>query len=142
MCCLITNYHNTSYWVRHDAGTFSFDIGRPSLPMEGLLARHGAKSAAFLTAANPGSAIASDEANEEAQKRLRHDLEPLGPVFDGLGSGIDLAAEPSFLSLGIDRDEAERIGQRYGQNAIIWFEGSVPEVIWLRRDNAAAVQSG
>ncbi len=142
MCCLITDYHNASYWVRHDAGTLTFDIGRPCLPLEGLLRRHEARSAAFITAHNPGSNIAPESINRTAQERLRQELEPLGPLFEGIGAGADWPDEPSFLVLGIGLEEAKSIGLRFDQNAIIWVEGNTPQIVRLTQTDAARLNRG
>jgi len=123
--------------VRHDAGTLTFDIGRPCLPLEGLLRRHEARSAAFITAHNPGSNIMPEIINRRAQQRLRQELEPLGPLFEGIGAGADWPVEPSFLVLGIGLEEAKSIGLRYGQNAVIWVEGNTPQIVRLTRTDAA-----
>jgi hypothetical protein len=91
---------------------------------------------AFITACNPYSEPLNDVANAERQARLERGLAGQGwKFFPGLGkhpSG-DWLGEPSFLVLGVSREEAKALGERFEQNAIVWCGAdAVPELVLLR----------
>ena len=108
-------------------------IGAHSAALDRLLEAHGAATAAFVTAANPRGEERANAANEAAMAALRASLRwPWLP-----GEGRDPAgrwrAEPSVLVLGISRAQAEALGRRLEQNAIVFVqEGSPAELVLLR----------
>lgn len=55
-------------------------------------------------------------------------------VYEGAGQGRagDWAPEPSLMVLGIDRAQAEKLGRRYGQYAIVWVDATgMPSLVEL-----------
>src|SRR5262247_2216821 len=98
------------------------------------LEAHAAATAAFITAANPHGEERASAANEAAMAALRASLSwPWLP-----GEGRDPAgrwrAEPSVLLLGISRAEAEALGRRLEQNAIVFVKKGHPaELVLLRK---------
>ena len=128
---LIHAYENAVYAVD---GGLVLRIGERSAELERLLEEHHATTAAFVTAANPRGEPQSHAANEAAMAALRAAL-----VWSYLaGEGRDpqgrWSPEPSMLILGIPRTEAEALGRRYEQNAIVFVQrGEAPELILLRR---------
>jgi len=111
-------------------------VGASSPALDAFLAARGAASWCFVTAANPGSERRSDAENARRNRNLEAELEAAGLVaLRGEGRGADGAwpAEPSFLVLGVDRDEALRLGGRHGQNAVVFGEvGGPAELIDCR----------
>lgn len=92
--------------------------------------------AAFVTACNPEGKPQDDDTNRAAQAQLEARLEKGGWRYVR-GEGRDPAggwkAEPSFLVLGIPKDEAEALGRRFRQNAIVYLEPGRPaELVVLR----------
>jgi hypothetical protein len=132
---LITAYRNTRYWVFADPDRFFLTIGARSREIHGLFGRFSVSTAAFITAYNPYSEAASESENEQVQGSLKADLERLSKVIlfgEGAGADGDWPPEPSILALGLSRRDAEGLGRKYKQNAIVWISGNcVPELVML-----------
>ncbi len=128
-------YRDTRYWVFADPDRFFLTIGARSRDIHGLFDRFSVRTAAFITAYNPYSEAASEAENEQVQGTLKADLELLSKVIlSGEGAGADgnWPPEPSFLAMGLSRREAEALGRKYKQNAIVWVSGDcVPELVML-----------
>jgi hypothetical protein len=127
-------YENAVYCVFASPGV-EFRVGAPSDILDAMMAMSRVRSAAFVS-----SATARGAASPENEKRLAEFL--LRAQTAGLkyriyqGEGRDPAgrwkAEPSVLIMGIPREEAEALGRRLEQNAIVWIEkGKAPELAVL-----------
>ena len=109
-------------------------IGAHSPDLDRLLEAHGAASAAFVTAANPRGEAGAASANEAAMAALRASLAWRSLPGEGRDPAGRWSAEPSVLVLGISRAEAEALGRRFEQNAIVFVEkGGAPELVLLRK---------
>jgi hypothetical protein len=132
---LIDAYTATSYVVLQNGEAFTLRVGERSSVLDQLLASHRKQTAAFMTASNPYSSARSESENVEANVRLRADLMKVSiALLEGYGQGEDgeWPAEQSFLAVGITRNDAEAIGRRYQQNAILWIgPNRVPELAIL-----------
>lgn len=101
-----------------------------------MFADAGVESAAFITACNPYSQLLSDHENAVRQGEM--ELELKGDNYKLItGTGSDPCGiwpgEPSVLVLGIDLQSARNVGERWGQNAIIWIsEFGIPQLELLR----------
>lgn len=132
---LLAKYESTEYRVHAPGGTFVLGLGRPCDELAALYRERRAASATFMSAFNPYSQPANAADNDAANARLRDELQGLGLEFlDAVGS--DPAGkwqEPSFLVLGMPREQAEALGKAYRQNAIV-FAGAdaIPELVLLR----------
>jgi putative PIN family toxin of toxin-antitoxin system len=128
---LIDSYERALYAL--DWGTV-LRIGVHDRDLDRLLESHGASTAAFVTAANPRGEARDPAANEAAMAALRASLAL--PWLPGEGRDLDgrWSAEPSLLVLGVSRPDAEALGRRLEQNAIVFVErGGAPELVLLRR---------
>ena len=128
---LVAAYRGADYAVH---GGPVLHVGEPNPALQALMQSHGVQTAAFLTGANPRGAPRSHAANEAAMAELRALLS--WPLLEGEGRdpGGGWVPEPSFLVLGIARAEAEALGRRFEQNAIVFVpQGGAPELILLRR---------
>jgi putative PIN family toxin of toxin-antitoxin system len=128
---LIQAYEEALYAVQ--AGPV-LRIGERNAALETLLDAQGAATAAFVTAANPRGEPRSHAANEAAMSALRSSL--AWPYLPGEGRDPEgrWSAEPSVLVLGISRAEAEALGRRLEQNAIVFVQkGAAPELVLMRR---------
>ena len=128
---LIQAYEKALY-VLHEGTVLR--IGEPSAALESLLQAHAAATAAFVTAANPRGEERSNAANEAAMSMLTASL--AWPYLPGEGRDPEgrWRAEPSVLVLGISRPEAEALGRRLEQNAIVFVEkGAAPELVLMRK---------
>jgi hypothetical protein len=111
-------------------------IGEPSPRLDALLDSMGAPCAAFLTAANPRSSKRSPAENAQLTAALQKLIDTAGyPRYDGEGRSPDGEwREPSFLIVGIFRENAEALGRLFSQNAIVFIErGQAPTLIFLQQ---------
>ena len=128
---LIESYERALYAL--DSGAV-LRIGVHNPDLDRLLATHGAATAAFVTAANPRGEARSWAQNEAAMAALQASLAL--PCLPGEGRDPEggWSPEPSLLVLGIARADAEVLGRRLEQNAIVFIErGRAPELVFLRR---------
>lgn len=132
---LLQKYRDTEYRVHAGGSSFVLDLDHPSEELAALYRERRAASAAFMTAFNPYSQPSDDAQNAAANGRLRKELDSLGfDVLEAVGS--DPAGnwkEPSFLVLGVSRDQAKALGSAYRQNAIVFADAdAAPELLLLR----------
>ena len=131
---LIAAYKAARYVVFADQGPV-LRIGEPCAEMDELLEADEARTAAFVTAFNPRGLPAHEESNMLAFGELCDAADRTGcKVY--LGEGNDPRGEwkpePSLLLVGIARAEAEALGRRFLQNAIVFIErGKAPELVLL-----------
>ena len=118
-------YSDAFYVIHGEDGDIHLRVGQPSLELISLMKRYGAKSAAFLTAFNPHSILATAEVNVHKHNALVEDIKSLGLEFIAGEGGDPLniwPSEPSVLVLRISHQSAELLAGRYGQNAYLWIE--------------------
>lgn len=131
---LIAAYRNAHYVVFGEPGLV-LRIGEPNAELDALLEAEGAAGAAYLTAANPRGERRSAADNELAVQSLERFLRGKPYRFyegEGRDGAGNWQAERSFLVVGIGRAEAEALGRRLGQNAIVFAEkGGAPELVIL-----------
>jgi hypothetical protein len=116
-----------------------FRVGEPSEVIEALMAMHRATCGAFVSSANTRGVATPENERRLAAFLLRSQTDELTAagkyrVFHGEGRDPEgkWNAEPSVLILGIPRAEAEALGRRLEQNAIVWIEqGRAPELLVL-----------
>jgi hypothetical protein len=93
-----------------------------SAELDRLLARHGATSWAFVSAANPGSKRLSAAENRRRTHRLAAAIARRGWTRYR-GTGIDPSGgwpeEPSYLVLDAPLEEVAALAARFGQAAIV-----------------------
>jgi len=115
-------------------------IGEPSAALEALLEAEGADTAAYVSAANPHGRQAGKTENVLATTALLEAQREAGyACFPGEGRDPhgEWPAEPSVLVVGISRSEAQTVGRRYEQNAIVFMEkGKAPELVLLAETSA------
>jgi hypothetical protein len=132
---LIEAFRGTDYHV-HSQPAFTLKIGMRSQALADLLQHHEQKSAAFITAWNPYSQSYTDAENSALQEKLVLELTDRSLLFvPGVGQDPQRKwpGEDSFLILGISRDDAWELGQKFKQNALVWCDSdAVPQLILLR----------
>ena len=99
-----------------------------------MLEAEGARTAAFVTAANPKGRRGSRWENEVANAALVKSQSEAGfRCFEGEGRAPDGSwTEKSVLVVGISRADAEIVGRAFAQNAIVFVErGKAPELVVL-----------
>jgi glycine/D-amino acid oxidase-like deaminating enzyme len=130
---LVSAYQSADYVVFADP-ELVLKIGEPSRRLDALLEEEGANTAAFITAANPRSERRSPAENAAALAKLDQVVAASGYPWragEGREPGGDWV-EPSRLVIGIYRDNAQKLGRIFGQNAIVFVEkGRAPELVLL-----------
>ncbi len=132
---LLAAYLAAHYRVTGTAEPFVLRVGHQSAELASVHLANGANSSAFITAWNPSSGVRSEAENRASQRRLESELAAIGVTLVA-GTGEDPTGvwpgEPSVLAVGISRNEAERVGRKFGQRAIVWSgESAIPELIDL-----------
>ena len=130
---LVAAYENADYVVFGEP-ELVLRVGEPSERLDALLEEEGARTAAFVTAANPRSEPRPAADNAAALAALDQLVATAGyPWRAGEGREPDGRwAEPSRLVIGIWRDNALALGRLFGQNAIVFVEkGAAPELVLL-----------
>jgi hypothetical protein len=115
---LIDVYHCTLY---HVFGTeIILKIGQHSQFLDTLLNQYHQQDWAFISAYNPGSVVLPEEENSLRHEQLKIAL-GLYSYFEGEGVGENPPWKPerSLLVIGISREKAIEIGNRFEQNAIV-----------------------
>ena len=133
---LIASYHSAIYRFGTGPSAILLCIDQYSNPLASLITESGRRCAVFISAYNPGSRIQSSESNRVAHDRLHNDLRShADQIIEGVSSdpsGV-WPSEMGFLAVGVDLATAQRLGDQYGQNAILWVdEDAVPRLILLR----------
>jgi hypothetical protein len=131
-------YRNAQYVVfgaRRDAPDMVLRVGEPSADLDELLEADFATSAAFVSPGNRRGRRQTQSENAAAFLELNSLLN--GTRYRRYpGEGRDpqgkWGAEASVLIVGIARAEAEALGRKLGQNAIVFAEkGRAPELVLL-----------
>ena len=117
-------YRGTSFEARVGDGKpdIKIRIDKICPALDGLLQEKSLARWIYVTAWNPGLERPGKLINEQRNRALLKDLNLPGRyVFSGVGRGEDLEWEPeeSFLALGVELDVGIRLGQKYGQAAIV-----------------------
>ena len=128
-------YLAAHYKVTGTAKPFVLRVGHRSAELASMHLANGANSSAFITAWNPRSVVRSEADNRMSQKDLESELAAIGVTLVA-GTGEDPTGvwpgEPSVLVLGLPRSEAERVGQRFEQLAIVCSdESAIPQLVAL-----------
>jgi hypothetical protein len=116
---LIVAFKNARYLVMDPK--FTLKIGEINSDLDRLLLVNTAKTWAFITPFNPGSEIIADIENEARLEELKKAVVGY-KTFAGAGGGQadEWPAEKSLLILDISLDQAKKIGQKFGQDAIVF----------------------
>jgi hypothetical protein len=131
----IDAYRNADYVVLGDE-ELVLRIGEPSPRLDALLDTLGAPCAAFVSAANPRGEPHAKAQNAVFSAALAKIIDTAGyPSYEGEGRSEDGAwVEPSYLIVGIFRENAEALGRLFSQNAIVFIErGEAPALIFLQQ---------
>ena len=130
-------YRRACYRLELPHDPLDFSIGAHNDALCDLLEDQGVRTAAFLTACNPGSRQRDTATNQAAQAALLEAAARLGhPTLPGVA--IDPEGvwpdEESALVLGIDAAGATLLARRFGQRALVWINtGGIPELVWVDR---------
>lgn len=118
-------YERAVYRVDAPEGSFALRVGAPSSELDRLLRAHGARTFAFLTAANPRSRPLPEELNQERNAHLLARLTAAGRrFFAGVGGSAagDWPDEASWLVLDLPEPEAVELARAFEQSALLLGE--------------------
>ncbi len=129
------SYLRTTYRVVEVTPPIDIRIGEARPEIDALLDKHGARSWAFITAWNPGSKKLDAAENQRRQAALEAEVKQVGYVFYR-GAGVpdekDWDPEESILIVGINSEDAVKLGKKYAQAAIITGErGAQAQLIFI-----------
>ena len=116
-------YFSTKYRVFTSEGVMELPAqGSEFYNMAALLQKHGASTAAFITAYNPLSQPTDEAINKHKQGELVNEVKARWQFLEGEGTDYNgnWPAEPSLFVFGISFEDAIELGVRYGQNAILF----------------------
>jgi hypothetical protein len=127
-------YERAIYVVFASPGV-EFRIGQPSDVLDAMMAMNRVRSAAFVSSADAQGAPSDENRRRLDDFLLRAQTAGLAyRVYQGEGRDPQgkWRAEPSLLIMGIPRADAEELGRRLAQNAIVYIEkGQAPELVVL-----------
>ena len=131
---LIAAYQKADYVVFGDPDLV-LRVGEKNARLDYLVDWLGRKTAAFVTAVNPRGGRRPEDDNRRAMEALYGSQFEAGTtIMPGEARDLDgvWPVEPSLLIVGIARAEAEALGRRFGQNAIVFVDkGRAPELVLL-----------
>ena len=129
---LYVAYANTSYRLL-ERPDLILRVGQFNTELLNLLNEFKTENAAFITAWNPFSKPLPAADNQKLNQELLSWIRGRRlTYFAGIGEGDDgkWPGEDSYLILGIDRAETQKLGKLFNQNAVIWVSSSaVPELL-------------
>ena len=127
-------YENAIYAIFASPGV-EFRIGRKSDVLDAMMTMNRVRSAAFVSSATARGTASPENEHRLADFLLRAQTAGMAyRIYQGEGRDPEgkWTAEPSVLIMGIPRAEAEALGRKLEQNAIVWIEkGGVPELLVL-----------
>jgi 2-alkyl-3-oxoalkanoate reductase len=137
-------YRASVYVIRDGSLGIETRIDEPNRQLAATLERHGVERAALITACNPDSRRLSDIENQTRQRQLKAELAAAEMEYlPAIGRAADGSwKEPSLLVLGIDRAAAMACARRWGQRAIVIYDGSGCGRLSMRPTPLAAEDAG
>ena len=133
---LVAAYRTTHYQVEAHPD-FTLMIGKLSPELQRLHKKHGVIHSAYITAYNPLSQPVSPENNARLHQELISAVQSLNlRYYEGDGQGQPVGkwdSERSLLILGLNLSDAQKLGEKFAQNALVWNDADcVPQLILLR----------
>ena len=131
---LIDSYLNTRFEID---GKFTLQPRIRSVEIEGLFSDKNHQSASCITAFNPASKVCSDDENLNFHEKLIQEVESMCvqflPMFGRCPHG-NWKSENGLLLLGISLTQAQQLGRKFNQNAIVFIgKDCIPEIYVIDR---------
>lgn len=129
-------YTATTYRVFFPAAIGDLRLAQASEILRCVLQSSGALTFVILTAYNPCSLRLDTSSNQVRHRAMKADLLEISKhVFDGenLADNKDWPVEKSCCILGMSLIDACLLGNKYGQNAIVYGgEDAIPHLYWIK----------
>ena len=113
---LLRAYESTCWRVSLPDGAVVLGLDTPAPPL--------LRGTGIITGWNPESVIRSRSANEAANLALRQSLLSAGATLFPALAGEGVWEEPGFAVAGLGRGTLVQFGERWGQNAVVWFDAA------------------
>ncbi|MEO1340696.1 MAG: DUF3293 domain-containing protein [Cyanobacteria bacterium J06635_13] len=135
IAALQTAYEQTIYEVYNSGQTITLSIDQEHPQLNKLMQQYHVASWAIVTAVNPYSQPLTELENRQRNQQLQTYLQRLNlSILPAVGKDCrgDWTPEPSFIILGIDRQNAIAVGQKFAQNAIVYGAINQPAtLVWI-----------
>ena len=132
---LILAYKNTLFQANVGGEVITLRVGERCPELQEVFEQHSVTTACYITAYNPFGRLLSMRQNQARNAKLKSDLAAKYPIFEGVGVDPEgeWEGEPSFLVLGVNLTEAEKLAELHQQNAVV-FVGTdfVPTLVFTR----------
>jgi hypothetical protein len=125
-------YLRSTFIAQTPNGKIEIRPGSRTAALDDILRERRVAEWAYLTAYNPGSKVTSDEINKRAHEELRSIVNDRGlTAFEGHGVGSEgpWPPEVSLLVIGLSMDDAQALGRRFGQLAIVVGRARAPATL-------------
>jgi hypothetical protein len=134
---VIAAYERTEYLFLKKNGTSArLRCGVPSTAARELIGAFHEQGAFFITAFNPYSVRQHNMLNQDANYRLRRNIDEMGAgclMAQAIDPSSVWPVESGFFVIGPTLDEACILGTKFKQNAIVWVASDgVPRLVLLR----------
>jgi len=129
---LVTAYEQAIFEITFPEGVVTLSRFNPPDPWT---ARLVGRSVTVVTAYNPVHERPGEAGNRGANEKLREHLEQQGwEFFPAVGGNVEHTyQEPSFAVMNLNPNEAQALGERFGQAAVFYWDGRVGDLLWCRR---------
>jgi hypothetical protein len=133
---LLKIYTDTDFIFYPDNDISILKIGKANKTLDKILQRNRCSSCVYITAWNPRSKLLSISDNNQRMKTLKSYLNRKKMIYiHGIGRSPDgKHFEDSLLVLGCSKDDAFVLGQKFDQNAVVYYESKRRAELLLIRD--------
>lgn len=133
---LLASYSATAYIVHFEDHDYTIRIGDDCEELDELMIQHEVGTWTVITAYNPLSEKLSAKENAKRNEKLNIELGLLGlqtyPTTS-ISDAKDWPDEKGFLVLGLNLEEASRMGLERDQHAIVFGRFNKPaQLVWCR----------
>ena len=137
---LLEAYRQSTWTVEMPAGSLEVRLLGPSADPQ-------LRPSGIVTAFNPASIVRTPDENRAADQELLRHVRSLGVQFRrtvaaGTGPGSESWEEPGFLLLGDVRPLLVELGLVFGQNAVVWIDGTGAASLVCTRSGFAGRRPG
>ncbi len=131
---IVKAFQHAHYKVFAPGDHFTAHLGEYCDAMARLMAHHGRNTVSILTAFNPDAKTGDPQENQRAQQSLLEEIRKLdAPCVPGQNQAADGdgPSEPTWIVLGLSRDQAQRLARQFRQLAFVFADDCAkPRLVW------------